>query len=60
MSSEIVKEITEDGEVYRLKAGETLSDDLYVFGREIIIDGTVDGDVIAFGGIIEINGAKSI
>jgi len=44
------------GEVYRLRADETLSDDLYVFGREIIIDGTVDGDVIAFGGIIEING----
>ena len=27
-----------------------------MFGREIIIDGTVEGDVIAFGGIIEING----
>ena len=41
-----------EGEIYRLKAGETLNDDLYVFAREIIIDGTVDGDVIAFGGII--------
>ena len=44
------------GEVYRLKAGETINDDLYVFGREIIIDGTVDGDLVAFGGVIEING----
>ncbi len=44
------------GEVYRLKTGETLSDDLYVFGREIIIDGTVEGDLVAFGGVIEING----
>lgn len=44
------------GDVYRLPAGETVNDDLYVSGGEIYIDGTVEGDLYASGGYIEING----
>lgn len=43
-------------ETYRLPAGETLNDDLYITSGEIFIDGTLDGDLIATGGYIEING----
>jgi cytoskeletal protein CcmA (bactofilin family) len=43
-------------DVYRLDAGETIADDLYVTASEIYIDGTIDGDLIASGGIVEING----
>ena len=44
------------GEVYRLAAGETVNDDLYVSAGEIYIDGTIQGDLVAAGGYIEING----
>jgi hypothetical protein len=43
-------------DAYRLPAGETLTDDLYITGGEIFIDGTLDGDLIAAAGYIEING----
>ncbi len=46
----------EEGEVYRLAAGEVVADDLYVSAGEIYIDGTVEGDLVAFGGYIEVNG----
>lgn len=46
----------ENGEIYRLEAGQTIDDDLYVSAEEVFIDGTVDGDLIAAGGYIEING----
>lgn len=44
------------GEAVVVKAEETIADDLYVFGRQITIDGTVEGDLIAFGESITING----
>ncbi|MFZ1769510.1 MAG: hypothetical protein WAU00_09950, partial [Caldilinea sp.] len=34
---------------YRLPAGQTIEDNLYVTAEEIIIDGNIDGDLIAFG-----------
>lgn len=46
----------EEGEVYRLPAGQVVTDDLYVTAGEIYIDGVVEGDLVAAGGIIEING----
>lgn len=44
------------GDEYRLESGQVIEDNLYVAGEEIIIDGTVDGDLIAVGGYIEVNG----
>ena len=44
------------GDVYHLRAGETVENDLYVSAGEVIIDGTVKGDLVAAGGYIEING----
>ncbi len=44
---------------YRLPAGEVLEDNLYVAGGSIIIDGKIDGDLVAFGGYIEVNGEIS-
>ncbi len=46
----------EEGEVYRLPAGQVVANDLYVTAGEIYIDGVVEGDLVAAGGIIEING----
>src|SRR4051812_31603614 len=43
-------------EQFTLKAEETVADNLYVFGRQITIDGTVEGDLIAFGQQITVNG----
>jgi cytoskeletal protein CcmA (bactofilin family) len=39
-----------------IKANETIADDLYVFGRQITIDGTVEGDIVAIGNQITVNG----
>jgi hypothetical protein len=45
-----------DNDIFRLPAGEVISDDLYVGAGEIFIDGTVEGDLVVAGGYIEING----
>src|SRR4051794_7246380 len=44
------------GDKVTIAADETIDDDLYVFGSEIVIDGKVDGDVCAFGKQITVNG----
>lgn len=44
------------GDTVLVPAGETITDDVYVFGTNIIIQGTVNGDVIAAGSTITING----
>lgn|GEM_PF-4371680 len=36
-------------DIYRLPAGEVITDDLYIAASEIYIDGTVEGDLIAGG-----------
>ena len=41
---------------YRLPAGQTIADDLYVSANEVYINGTVDGDLIATASYVEING----
>lgn len=41
---------------YTLNTEETVSEDLYIVGEEVILNGVVDGDVIAFGDIIQVNG----
>lgn len=46
----------ESVEVYRLPAGEVITDDLYIAASEIYIDGTVEGDLIAAASTIVING----
>lgn len=43
-------------DVYRLAAGQVITDDLYVAASEIYMDGTVTGDLIAAGRTIVING----
>ncbi|MEZ4716550.1 MAG: hypothetical protein R2851_10755 [Caldilineaceae bacterium] len=43
-------------EVYRLDADAVVSDDLYVFAREVYIDGKVEGDLVVAAGYVEING----
>jgi cytoskeletal protein CcmA (bactofilin family) len=44
------------GEEVVVAAGEVVADDLYVAASNIVIDGVVKGDVIAFGRSIVING----
>lgn len=41
---------------FTLGRDEVITDDLYVTAEEIVIDGKVEGDVVAFGAYIEING----
>lgn len=36
-------------DTYRLPAGQVIEDNLYVTGGEIIIDGKIDGDLVARG-----------
>lgn len=43
------------GDRFYLAAGEVLEDDLYISAQEIVIDGTVAGDVIAAGGLMAVN-----
>ena len=43
-------------EVYRLDADAVVSDDLYVFAREVYIDGKVEGDLVVAAGYVEVNG----
>ena len=52
----LAAEFVGEDNVYRLPAGEVVTDDLYVGAEQIYIDGTVEGDLVAFGGYIEING----
>jgi cytoskeletal protein CcmA (bactofilin family) len=39
-----------------IESGEVIDDDLYVTAGEFVLDGTVNGDVIAMGQVITING----
>lgn len=41
---------------YELPAGQTVNDNLIVFGESTRINGTVDGDVIAFSNAVEVTG----
>jgi cytoskeletal protein CcmA (bactofilin family) len=47
------------GQDITIGANETIDDDLYVFGNNISILGTVRGDVIAFGQSVSIDGTIS-
>ena len=38
------------GDTVTVPAGEQVSDDLYIFAGTATIDGSVDGDLMAFGG----------
>jgi hypothetical protein len=44
-------------DVYILPQGAVISDDLYVVAPEIIINGTIEGDLLATGRYVEVNGA---
>ena len=37
-----------DTETYHLPQGQTVQDDLIVTAQEVIVDGTVEGDLVAF------------
>ena len=43
-------------DLYELPAGQTISEDLFVVGNSVVIDGTVDGDLFAAGLTIRIDG----
>ncbi len=45
-----------DGDVVNIKKGEVINDDLYVTGREIVVDGTIKGDLVVFGKSVTVNG----
>ena len=45
------------GDKVIIQAGQVINDDLYVGANEFVLDGTVNGDTIAFGQIVTINGA---
>ncbi len=47
------------GQDITIGANETIDDDLYLFGNNISILGTVRGDVIAFGQSVSVNGSIS-
>jgi hypothetical protein len=44
------------GTVVTIGAGEVIEEDLYIGGQEIVIDGTVNGDVVAAGTEVTVNG----
>lgn len=46
----------DEGDGYRLPAGQTVSDNLFAAGNTVTIDGTVDGDLFAAGREVTING----
>ncbi|MXZ42018.1 MAG: polymer-forming cytoskeletal protein [Caldilineaceae bacterium SB0666_bin_21] len=43
-------------DLYELPAGQTISEDLFVAGRSLVISGIVDGDLFAAGQTIRIDG----
>lgn len=45
-----------EGDRIVIAADQVVNDDLYVFGREVVIDGTVKGDVYGFATTLTING----
>ncbi len=47
---------TRTGASARVGQGETVDDDLYLFGGRVSVDGRVRGDLIAAGGLIRVRG----
>jgi cytoskeletal protein CcmA (bactofilin family) len=44
------------GDKVTIPAGEVVNDDLYVGANQFVLDGTVNGDTVAFGQMVTING----
>ena len=44
------------GDTVTIGPNETVTDDLYVFGNNVVVQGTVNGDVIAAGSSVTIAG----
>src|SRR4051812_50109729 len=53
----IVGEKLRSGDTVTIAAGETVSNDVYAFAGTVRVDGTIDGDLIASGGRVEVAGA---
>jgi hypothetical protein len=47
------------GEKVKIASGETIDDDLYVFGQEVVIEGNIDGDLLVWAQQVTIRGAVS-
>lgn len=45
------------GDEVIVKSDETVEEDLYIFGKEVIVDGTVLGDLVVFAGQVTVNGS---
>jgi cytoskeletal protein CcmA (bactofilin family) len=52
----IIGEKFRSGDTVTIGAGETVSNDVYVFAGTVRVDGTIDGDLIASGGQIDVAG----
>lgn len=44
------------GDKVTIQASQVIDDDLYVGANEFVLDGTVNGDTVAFGQIVTVNG----
>lgn len=44
------------GDKVIIESGQVVNDDLYVGANEFVLDGTVNGDTVAFGQIVTVNG----
>ncbi len=44
------------GDTVIIPSGDTINDDLYVGANQFVLDGTVNGDTVAFGQIVTVNG----
>lgn len=44
------------GDVVTVPATETFDDNLYLLAGQVTVDGSVNGDLTAFGGLVQING----
>ena len=48
------------GNTVTIAAGETVSHDVYVFAGTVRVEGTIDGDLVASGGLIDVTGPSRV
>ncbi|OGF20564.1 hypothetical protein A2316_00430 [Candidatus Falkowbacteria bacterium RIFOXYB2_FULL_38_15] len=47
------------GESYVLRSGEKISENLYVAGSDVSVEGAIEGDLLAVGGVVTVSGPIS-
>lgn len=48
--------ILRQGDTLRIRAGETLNDDVVVSGGTVVVDGAITNDLVVAGGTVDVNG----